>query len=207
MVSPLRHVVTSRRAILLAGLAGIIALSWVYLVWMERAMYGPDASCPMHTTPDWTLGYAAMTFLMWVVMMIAMMLPSAAPMVIAVETIARTRGRPPTLPWFFVVGYIAVWSGFSAGATAVQWMFHRLAVLAPMDLTVPPSSEASCWWPPAFINGCLTSSRVYSAALRWRFCCRSGAKVLAVPFSWACAMEHSASAAALLSCFCCSLPA
>jgi predicted metal-binding membrane protein len=138
MISPLRHVVMSRRAILLAGLAGIIALSWVHLVWMERAMYGPDASCPMHTTPDWTLDYAAMTFLMWVVMMIAMMLPSTAPMVIAVETIARTRGRPPSLPWIFLAGYIAVWSGFSAGATAVQWMFHRLAVLAPMDLAVTP---------------------------------------------------------------------
>jgi predicted metal-binding membrane protein len=138
MASILRHILFSHRTILFAGLAGVIALSWAYLVWMDRAMYGADASCPMHTSPNWTLDYAAMTFLMWTVMMIAMMLPSAAPMIVAVEKVARTRGRSPVLPWIFLAGYIGVWSGFSAGATVMQWTLHRLALLAPIELTATP---------------------------------------------------------------------
>ena len=138
MAQVFRYLHTRGRAIVFLGLGGITALSWAYLVWMARAMYGPDASCPMHAGAEWTIDYAAMTFLMWSIMMVAMMLPSVTPMILAVETVARNRGRSALLPWIFLAGYVLIWTGFSAGATSIQWALQRLGALAPAGLTVTP---------------------------------------------------------------------
>ena len=43
---------------------------------------------PMSSGP-WTLGRACLVLVMWAVMMAAMMLPSAAPMILLYATIAR----------------------------------------------------------------------------------------------------------------------
>jgi predicted metal-binding membrane protein len=68
--------------------------------------------------PAWTVGYTALGFGMWVVMMTAMMLPSAAP---AAVHAARVGGGPnAAVPaaLLFAGGYLAVWVGFSAVARA-----------------------------------------------------------------------------------------
>ena len=59
--------------------------------------------------------------MMWAVMMVAMMLPSASPMVMAYARSPRLP-RPPSRMrvWLFAGGYVAVWTLFSAAATAMQ---------------------------------------------------------------------------------------
>lgn len=130
------------RNITAAGLAAIILLSWGYLVWMARDMYGMDPSCPMHDiSARWTLSYFLMTFLMWSVMMVAMMVPSAIPMVLTFATINRRRPAartPHAAPWIFLAGYLVAWTLFSLAATLLQWGLHAVSLLAPATLRVSP---------------------------------------------------------------------
>ena len=72
----------------------------------------------------WTLAYAIFVFLMWWIMMIAMMLPSAAPTVLLYSALARQGHAPAAAPRHaavFVAGYLAIWALFSFVATGLQW--------------------------------------------------------------------------------------
>jgi len=65
-----------------------------------------------------------MMFVMWVVMMIAMMTPTATPMILLFAAINRKRRErdAPYIPTaFFLGGYLAAWVGFSAAATLSRW--------------------------------------------------------------------------------------
>ena len=92
---------------------------------MARDMYGPmtGASAWM-MTPHWDAPHLFLLWAMWAVMMTAMMLPSALPMVLLVDGARR--------PYYLALGYVAVWAAFSVGATALQWVLTRVLVLNPM---------------------------------------------------------------------------
>jgi predicted metal-binding membrane protein len=69
---------------------------------------------------------------MWAGMMVAMMLPSATPMILTFAAVSRNRRkqqRPYVPVTIFVAGYVAVWSGFSLLAAIAQWFLHRKALL------------------------------------------------------------------------------
>lgn len=75
---------------------------------------------------------------MWWVMMLGMMLPSAAPTILTVATMARRqreRGRTFAPASVFTLGYLLAWGGFCVGATALQWGLDRAALLSPMLAT------------------------------------------------------------------------
>jgi predicted metal-binding membrane protein len=76
----------------------------------------------MAMPPEWTLGYGALIFVMWAVMMVAMMLPSAAPTILLAAALDRQRstGSAPQQSMLFASGYLLVWSGFSLAATLLQ---------------------------------------------------------------------------------------
>ncbi len=91
---------------------------------------------PMSSGP-WTVTHALTMLSMWAVMMAAMMLPSAAPMVLFFAMISRRQREQhpagaahPVV--FFVAGYIAVWAAFSLAATGLQAGLERVALLSPM---------------------------------------------------------------------------
>ncbi len=71
-------------------------------------------------------------FVMWAVMMVAMMLPSAAPMILLVLGVYRRRDDPQArlAAVMFVAGYVVAWTGFSAVAASLQLVLHRTALLA-----------------------------------------------------------------------------
>jgi predicted metal-binding membrane protein len=72
---------------------------------------------------------------MWAVMMVAMMVPTAAPMTLMYAAVARKAAAQhnPTAPTFvFVAGYIAMWTVFSLVATIAQYALDRAALLSPM---------------------------------------------------------------------------
>ena len=69
---------------------------------------------------------------MWAAMTLAMMLPSAAPMILTYAEIADTAARknePVVSPFVIAAGYTAVWFGFAAVATAAQLLLTRAALL------------------------------------------------------------------------------
>lgn len=89
---------------------------------------------PMSSGP-WTPGHAAVMLGMWSVMMAAMMLPSATPMILLYGAIARgrhARGQHAAASAVFVLGYVALWAVFSVGATALQFVLERAALLSSM---------------------------------------------------------------------------
>ena len=117
----------SRRA-LLAGLALLIAvaLAWRWLLVSDMALMPMDGHAmpgmaPMAVQP-WSAAYLGTAFAMWAVMMVAMMLPSAAPMILLHARIDKvpTPGRRLLHTLLFTLSYLLVWLLFSALAALAQ---------------------------------------------------------------------------------------
>jgi predicted metal-binding membrane protein len=99
---------------------------------------GTGEMAGMMAPAAWTLGYAGIMFTMWWVMMVAMMLPSAAPILLLFARISRKEkaaGRPFIPTGIFAVGYLVAWGGFSLLATGLQWELERLGLVSPMMIT------------------------------------------------------------------------
>jgi len=80
----------------------------------------------------WEATGIALVALMWGAMTLAMMLPSAAPMIFTYAEIADTatrKGEPVVSPFTLAAGYMVVWLGFAVAATLAQLAFARLALL------------------------------------------------------------------------------
>jgi predicted metal-binding membrane protein len=70
-----------------------------------------------------------------------MMIPSAAPMILTFALVQRKRReweRPFVPAGIFLLGYLVVWTGFSALAAVAQWMLHAQALLSPMMVGTSP---------------------------------------------------------------------
>ena len=83
----------------------------------------------------WTFGYAALMLGMWWVMMIAMMLPSAAPTILlatALNNRSSARQRPYGGTAFFTLGYLLAWLFFSVVAVSGQWFLQHIDQMSSM---------------------------------------------------------------------------
>ncbi|HSV69200.1 MAG TPA: DUF2182 domain-containing protein [Methylibium sp.] len=125
-----------RDRLLVAGcLLVAIVLSWAWLYSGAGMMEEMgDMLMPMSSGP-WSAGHALLVLAMWAVMMAAMMLPSAAPMILLHGTLARRRaegGDPALASGAAAAGYLAVWAAFSVAATALQYGLEQAALLSPM---------------------------------------------------------------------------
>jgi predicted metal-binding membrane protein len=124
------------RLVVIAALAAVVALAWVYLL-IGAGMSHHVMGMPMtHQRAMWTPGYVLVILAMWAVMMAAMMLPSAAPMILLYGTIARrreaTEGVAVAGTGLFALGYVAIWVSFSLAAVALQFALEHAALLSPM---------------------------------------------------------------------------
>lgn len=130
------------RVAVLFALSMLFLWAWVWLLSMSSTggtMAG--AAMMMPRLQAWSPAEALSMFLMWAIMMMGMMVPSASPMVLLYARVARRdrdawRGHVRTV--LFVGGYVVVWTAFSALATAIQWGLEELAVLTPMMKTASP---------------------------------------------------------------------
>jgi predicted metal-binding membrane protein len=122
------------RALVAAGLLLVVLLSWLYLFTGAGTMQDMDGMLMPMSAGPWTPAYALLMLLMWSVMMAAMMLPSAAPMILLYARIAAGRqgSGPAALTGVFALGYLAIWTVFSLAAVALQYALQRLALLSPM---------------------------------------------------------------------------
>lgn len=136
ITAPLEAVLKRDRVVVLAGLVAAVAISWLYLIFASYDMYGAmDGMSAWMMTAAWDVEYTTLIFGMWVVMMIGMMLPSAAPAILLYTMILRNSPQasaPVGRTYAFMSGYLLAWTGFSAVATALQWTLARTALLSPM---------------------------------------------------------------------------
>ena len=87
----------------------------------------------------WSSGYAVLVFLMWWVMMVAMMLPSVSPTVLLYAALLRrgaAAGQVPAISAAFLAGYLAAWAGFAAIATVAQWRLEAAGVVSASMMTL-----------------------------------------------------------------------
>lgn len=135
------------RLVVLAGLGLAVALSWLYLLVVSQDMYGGmDGPSAWMMTAAWDLEYSALIFAMWVVMMVGMMLPSAAPAILLYARILRNSAQasaPVARTYAFMGGYLLAWTGFSALVTALQWLLASTLLLSPMMVSAHSMLSAS----------------------------------------------------------------
>jgi len=127
---------TRERLFVIAGLAGIVIISWAYLVVEAGRMGGlpSDMAAMVELRPRDATGLVLL-FLMWAVMMVAMMIPSALPMILFHAAVVRKMESGHSFAasvGCFVAGYIAVWTLFSVTATLAQAYLEHLAILLPV---------------------------------------------------------------------------
>jgi predicted metal-binding membrane protein len=125
------------RIAILSALLGVSVLAWAYVIYLWARMPAMDAGPPatMLALHPWLTVDFVFMFVMWAIMMVGMMLPSAVPMTLLYAGMVRKaerQGTPMAPIAVFVSGYVAMWCLFSVGATLAQWGLHEAAMLSPM---------------------------------------------------------------------------
>jgi predicted metal-binding membrane protein len=122
------------RSGLIAGAALFLAamLAWRWLLVSDSQGMGAMPMAP------WTAAYLIPAFAMWAVMMVAMMLPSAAPMILLHARIDRAASPARRLvhTLLFALAYLFVWSAFSAVAALVQALLVDLGLVSSASLAL-----------------------------------------------------------------------
>jgi predicted metal-binding membrane protein len=80
----------------------------------------------------WSAIEFAFVFVMWTVMMVGMMVPSAVPIIVMYARVGRytqAQGTPLGATAYFSIGYVLVWGVFSLFATLTQWGLERAGLL------------------------------------------------------------------------------
>ena len=123
------------RIIVMIGLVAISALAWLYTLYMAWGLgLGIDLDICGPLAESWTMEQFWLVFVMWSVMMVAMMAPSVSPFVLMFATINRKKREQdnPFVPTsIFFLGYLIVWIVYSLLATIAQWGLHNAALLSP----------------------------------------------------------------------------
>lgn len=120
------------RAVIGAVLLIVMLLAWTHL-FMQGSAAGMADMMPIPAPADMGLEMLVVTILMWTVMMAAMMLPGATPMILTYARVHQGRqrsGRASMPTWLFVAGYLAVWTAFATIAALAQWGLHENALLS-----------------------------------------------------------------------------
>jgi predicted metal-binding membrane protein len=136
------------RWIVCGCLVALVVLSWLYLLHLKAAMDMSGMNMPgmvMLDTQEWGATDVLLLFVMWAVMMVAMMLPSATPMILTFLTVNQTRSasnRPFVPMSVFVFGYLAIWTAYSAAATLAEWGLHQATLLSTTMAATSPSLNA-----------------------------------------------------------------
>ncbi len=184
--SATEQVLRRERLIALGGLVAIAAAAWAYLAGLAAELAGAGdglAGMPgmseMARLRPWTAAEAGLMLVRWSVMMVAMMTPSATPVILLYARVHRGRGEPrrPLAPTAaFLAGYLAAWIGFGALMTGLQYLLEQAALLSPMMVGTSPllggltliAAGVYQWLP--IKNVCLSHCRspVSFLSTRWR---------------------------------------
>lgn len=124
------------------AIAVIALLAWAYVILLAQQMSVSAASINNTATmsmampePAWRASRFLLTFVMWAVMMVAMMLPSAATLILLYARVGRSaaaNGEVFAPTFWFAAGYVLAWAGFSVLATLAQFALSQAALITPM---------------------------------------------------------------------------
>src|SRR5262245_24104812 len=136
------------RTIVAASLVALTTIAWVYVLWLMDSMRMGGMEMPdmrMGANPldivmipswqPWSTAEFVFIFVMWAVMMVGMMTPSAAQMILIYARVGRQaelQGKPLAATGYFTTGYLIAWALFSILATIGQWLLERASLLTPM---------------------------------------------------------------------------
>jgi predicted metal-binding membrane protein len=127
------------RLIVAAGLLALTVLAWVYIGRMA-AMMPAHHGMAMQATP-WSIAETVGLAVMWIVMMIAMMIPSVAPVILLFAGVSRRRRVDGVLAApvsVFTLGYLLAWTGYAVLAALTQSALHSAALLSPDMASTSP---------------------------------------------------------------------
>ncbi|HKB84142.1 MAG TPA: DUF2182 domain-containing protein [Burkholderiales bacterium] len=127
--SLLQRAASNERRIVLAALVIVVALGLWATFHSGNALMSPASPAAD------TMAYAVLLFIMWWTMMLAMMLPSAAPAILTYGALSRKfaqKGAATAPVAVFVAGYAAIWTGFSAATVLLQMSVSKLVPLTGM---------------------------------------------------------------------------
>ena len=166
--SEIKKLVNRDRAVVLFVLSSVALCAWLYMLNMSPGIggiiTGESSPCMM----QWGLTDVFLLFVMWSVMMMAMMLPSAMPMFLMFASVHRLRmdcRDPIKINTAFISGYIFVWIVYSAAATMAQWGFHAASMMSHTMVITSPLvggvlliTAGVFQWTP-FRDSCMTKCR------------------------------------------------
>lgn len=128
------------RLIVIAGLVALAALAWLYITHTASGMAAHTGmSIPMASA--WDLDETAGLALMWIIMMIAMMVPPVTPVILLFAGVSRRRrsqGVPAAPVSVFTLGYLLAWTGYAVLAALTQSALHSAALLSPAMTSASP---------------------------------------------------------------------
>jgi predicted metal-binding membrane protein len=133
------------RAVAVTCVVTLTTLGWLYIGIAQgtRGDFVATLCRPFAGAGIFELGGEVLVLAMWGAMVLAMMLPSAAPMILTYAEIADTAARkhaPVISPFVLTAGYAIVWLGFATVVAAVQIVLARAA---PLDAAAPPGALLS----------------------------------------------------------------
>ena len=128
-------------------IGGLLLIGWAYFAYMSWAVdtaasglphaahsHGGLWSPPVGNERAWSAFDFSMLFVMWVMMMLAMMLPAVVPFTALYANICHSKRRAGKIAapvFMFVLGYLLAWAVYSVGATVLQWYFHTNQLITP----------------------------------------------------------------------------
>ncbi len=124
-----------RQAQLWTAVGLVSAAGWAFVAWMTHDMAHPLVRLTMPLDTAWPPETVVAVFAMWAGMMVAMMLPSAAPAILAFDSVERRNagaGGAVSRPLAFAGAYLLVWIGWSVLAAGAQWLLQAGGLLTPM---------------------------------------------------------------------------
>ena len=113
------------------GILAVSLVGWVFLAWIAVDMDHPFVQLTMPDSSSWSAVSVLAIWLMWALMMSAMMLPSALPMILTFVNLSQRSGERARGS-SFVAAYLVVWFAFSVAATAAQWALQAMGWVNPM---------------------------------------------------------------------------
>lgn len=171
------------RALVLAALGAVALLAWLYLLHHGAAMPSGDIMAmpsgeAMVMGIEHDSGDFVLLALMWIVMMLAMMLPSVAPTVLVHAAVSRrvAPSQRAARNVAFVGGYVLAWSAFALGAAGVQVALGHMALLSSEMRSSSPTfaaallAAAGVWQFTPMKDVCLSKCRMplQFVAEHWR---------------------------------------
>lgn len=136
------HVAIKReRIVVLAAITTLIVLAWAYTVRVALQTATMSDAMALPNIMPWSAADFGYMLAMWTVMMVAMMLPSATPMMLLFTRVRAKReasGRQHAPTVAFLSGYLLAWVGGSLFATLVNWGLHSGGVLSSIMGQVAP---------------------------------------------------------------------